>query len=345
MISTTNETTTAPTQPERKKVIFSAIQPSGTITLGNYLGALKNWIALQDEFQCIFALADLHAITVRQEPAKFRHNTLEAYALLLACGVDLEKSIFFIQSHVHTHAELAWILNCYTQFGELSRMTQFKDKSTKHADNINVGLFAYPSLMAADILLYQADLVPVGADQKQHLELSRDIASRFNGAYSPTFTIPDPYIPKTGARIMSLQDPTKKMSKSDENTNGWIALLDKPEDIMRKFKRAVTDSDGGVHYAEGKDGVNNLMGIYSCVTGKSYEQIETEFEGKGYGDFKTAVAEALIEHLRPIQERYAQLIQDKAYLQSCYAESAQKALSISQRTLNKVMKKIGFLPI
>ena len=312
--------------------------------MGNYLGALRNWIGLQDEYDCIFALADLHTITVRQDPAKFRHNALEAYALLLACGIDVEKSLFFIQSHVHTHAELAWILNCYTQFGELSRMTQFKDKSAKHSDNINVGLFAYPSLMAADILLYQADMVPVGADQKQHLELSRDIAERFNGIYSPTFVIPEPYIPKTGARIMSLQDPTKKMSKSDENENSCVAVLDKPEDILRKFKRAITDSDGCVKYAEGKDGINNLMGIYSCVTGKTNEQIEAEFAGKGYGDFKTAVAEAVIEHLKPIQEKFAQYIGDKSYLEKCYTESAQKALAVSNRTLRKVMKKIGFIP-
>ena len=312
--------------------------------MGNYLGALRNWIGLQDEYDCIFALADLHTITVRQDPAKFRHNALEAYALLLACGIDVEKSLFFIQSHVHTHAELAWILNCYTQFGELSRMTQFKDKSAKHADNINVGLFAYPSLMAADILLYQADMVPVGADQKQHLELSRDIAERFNGIYSPTFIVPEPYIPKTGARIMSLQDPTKKMSKSDENANSCVAVLDKPEDILRKFKRAITDSDGCVKYAEGKDGINNLMGIYSCVTRKTNEQIESEFDGKGYGDFKIAVAEAVIEHLKPIQERFTQYIGDKAYLEKCYTESAQKALAVSNRTLRKVMKKIGFIP-
>lgn len=329
--------------PERKKVIFSAIQPSGTITLGNYLGAIKNWVALQDEYRCIFALADLHTITVRQEPAKFRQNAMQAYALLLACGIDLEKSLFFIQSHVHTHAELAWVLNCYTQFGELSRMTQFKDKSATHADNVNAGLFTYPSLMAADILLYQADLVPVGADQKQHLELTRNIATRFNGIYGNTFQVPDPYIPKTGARIMSLQDPTRKMSKSDENVNAWIAVLDKPEDIMRKFKRAVTDSEARVHYAEGKDGINNLMGIYSTMTGKTYEEIEREFDGKGYGDFKVAVAESVIENLRPVQERYQQLIQDKAYLEKCYTESAQIALKISQRTLDKAMKKIGFI--
>jgi tryptophanyl-tRNA synthetase len=329
---------------ERKKVIFSAIQPSGTITLGNYLGALKNWISLQDEFDCIYALADLHTITVRQNPADFRRNTLDAYALLLACGIDPEKSPFFIQSHVNTHAQLAWVLNCYTQFGELQRMTQFKDKAAAHADNVNAGLFTYPSLMAADILLYQADLVPVGADQKQHLELTRNIAERFNSAYSPTFTVPDPYIPQQGARVMSLQEPTKKMSKSDGNVNAFVAVLDQPDDIMRKFKRAVTDSDACVRRAEGKDGVNNLMGIYSCVTGLTDEQIEKEFEGKGYGDFKTAVGEAVVEHLRPIQERYADYIKNKDYLEKCYTESAQKALAISTRTLNKVMKKVGFIP-
>ena len=330
---------------ERKPVIFSAIQPSGTITLGNYLGALKNWISLQDDYDCIYALADLHTITVRQDPATFRRHTLEAYALLLACGIDLNKSLFFIQSQVPAHAQLAWVLNCYTQFGELSRMTQFKDKSQKHPENVNAGLFTYPSLMAADILLYQADLVPVGADQKQHLELTRNIAERFNGLYSPTFVVPDAYIPKTGARIMSLQDPTRKMSKSDENANASIALLDKPEDIMRMFKRAVTDSEACVRYAEGKDGVNNLMGIYSCVTGRTYEEIEQEFSGKGYGDFKAAVGEAVVEHLRPIQERFSQLIQDKAYLEKCYTENAEKASRIAYRTLSKVMKKVGFLPL
>lgn len=330
---------------DRKKVIFSAIQPSGTITLGNYLGALKNWINLQDEFDCIYALADLHTITVRQDPAAFRRNTMEAYALLLACGIDPKKSIFFVQSHVPTHAQLAWVLDCYTQFGELQRMTQFKDKSAKHPENVNAGLFTYPSLMAADILLYQADLVPVGIDQKQHLELTRTIAERFNGVYGQTFTVPDGYIPKQGAKIMSLQDPTKKMSKSDENANAYIAMLDKPEDIMRKFKRAVTDSDACVRYAEGKDGVNNLMSIYSCVTGKTYEQIENEFAGKGYGDFKTAVGEAVVEHLRPIRERFDDYMKSRDYLEQCWTEGAEKAYSISIRTLRKAMKKIGFLPM
>lgn len=331
------------TTQERKKVIFSAIQPSGTITLGNYLGALKNWVNLQNEFNCIFALADLHTITVRQEPAKFRANTYEAYALLLACGIDVEKSPFFIQSHVPTHAQLAWVLNCYTQFGELSRMTQFKDKSAKHADNVNAGLFTYPSLMAADILLYQADLVPVGADQKQHLELTRNIAERFNGVYGNVFKVPGPYIPKVGARVMSLQDPTRKMSKSDENANSYVAVLDKPEVIMKKFKRAITDSEAKVRYAEGKDGINNLMGIYSSVTGKTMEEIEHEFDGKGYGDFKTAVGEAVVEHLRPIQERFNLYINDKAYLKECYEKGAEFAMKLSQRTLDKAMKKIGFV--
>ncbi len=331
------------TQSEKKKRIFSAIQPSGTITLGNYLGALRNWVKLQDDYECIFAVADLHAITVRQDPKAFRKNILEAYALFLACGIDLEKSLFFIQSHVHTHAEMAWILNCYTQFGELSRMTQFKDKSAKHADNVNAGLFTYPSLMAADILLYQADLVPVGEDQKQHLELSRNIAERFNGIYGKTFTVPDPYIAKVGARIRSLQDPTKKMSKSDDNTNSWVAILDKPDTIMKKFKRAVTDSDAKVCVGEGKDGINNLIGIMGAVTGKTADEITAEFEGKGYGDFKMAVGEAVVEEVRPIQERFEKLINDKAYLEEQYRRCASIAEKISQRTLDKAMKKIGYL--
>ncbi len=331
------------TVTEKKKVIFSAIQPSGTITLGNYLGALQNWVKLQDDYNCIFAVADLHAITVRQEPKAFRRNIMEAYALLLACGIAPEKSPFFIQSHVHTHAELAWILNCYTQFGELSRMTQFKDKSQKHADNVNAGLFTYPSLMAADILLYQADLVPVGIDQKQHLELTRNIAERFNGIYGNTFKVPDPYIAPVGAKVMSLQDPTKKMSKSDENVNAWVAVLDNPDVIMKKFKRAVTDSEAKVCVGEGKDGINNLIGIMSAVTGKTADEITAEFEGKGYGDFKVAVAEAVIEKLRPIQQRFDEFINNKDYLTEQYRKSAEFALSLSQRTLDKVMKKIGYV--
>lgn len=330
-------------ETEKKKIALSLIQPSGTITLGNYLGALRNWVKMQDEFDCIFALADLHTITVRQEPAKMRKNILEAYASILACGIDVEKTLFFIQSHVHTHAEMAWILNCYTQFGELSRMTQFKDKSAKHADNINAGLFTYPSLMAADILLYQADCVPVGADQMQHLELARDIANRFNGLYPNVFKVPEAYIPKSGARVMSLQDPTKKMSKSDENVNGCVHLLDPPEVIMKKFKRAVTDSEARVCYGEGKDGINNLMDIYGAVTGLTREQIEHDFDGKGYGDFKTAVGEAVVEALRPVKTEYEKLIADKAYLESCYRKADEIALKISSRTLAKAKKKIGFI--
>ncbi len=330
-------------QTEKKKIVFSAIQPSGTITLGNYLGAIKNWVSMQDEFNCIYALADLHTITVRQEPAKFRKNVTDAYASILACGIDPEKSLFFIQSHVTTHAQLAWLLNCYTQFGELSRMTQFKDKSAKHADNVNAGLFTYPALMAADILLYQADMVPVGADQKQHLELTRNVAERFNGLYGNVFKVPEPFIPKNGARVMSLQDPTRKMSKSDENVNSFVTLMDSPEVIMKKFKRAVTDSEAVVRYAEGKDGINNLMGIYSAVTGLSFEQIEKDFEGRGYGDFKTAVGEAVVEELRPVRERYEKYIADKSYMQECYKKSAEIAQKFSQRTLDKAMKKIGFV--
>ena len=330
-------------QTEKKKIVFSAIQPSGTITLGNYLGAVKNWVAMQDEFNCIYALADLHTITVRQEPAQFRKNIIDAYASILACGIDAEKSLFFMQSHVTTHAQLAWLLNCYTQFGELSRMTQFKDKSAKHADNVNAGLFTYPALMAADILLYQADMVPVGADQKQHLELTRNIAERFNGIYGNVFKVPEPYIPKNGARVMSLQDPTKKMSKSDENVNACVTLMDSPETIMKKFKRAVTDSEAKVRYAEGKDGINNLMTIYSAVTGLTFEQIEKDFDGKGYGDFKTAVGEAVVEELRPVRERYDKYIADKSYMQECYRKADEIAQKFSQRTLDKAMKKIGFV--
>lgn len=328
----------------RKKRVLSMIQPTGVFTLGNYLGALKNFVALQDDYECVYALADLHAITVRQEPAAFRKNTLSAYAMMLALGIDPEKSIFFIQSQVPEHAQLAWVLNCYTQFGELSRMTQFKDKSAKHADNVNAGLFTYPCLMAADILLYNADYVPVGADQKQHLELARNVAERFNGLYSPTFVVPEGLIPKTGARIMSLQDPTKKMSKSDENTSSFITLLDTPDQILKKFKRAVTDSEACVRYAEGKDGINNLMGIYSCITGKSYAEIEKEFEGRGYGDFKTAVGEAVVGEFAPIQARYNEFVKDKAYLEKCYSEAAPRAEAIARRTLQKAMKKVGYLP-
>ena len=331
--------------PERRQRVLSAIQPTAIPTLGNYLGALRNWKAMSDDYDCVYAVADLHAITVRQDPATLRRQTMEAFALLLSIGLDPDKNVVFVQSHVNTHAQLAWILDCYTQFGELSRMTQFKDKSAKHADNVNAGLFTYPSLMAADILLYNADYVPVGADQKQHLELCRNIAERFNGLYSPTFVVPDGLIPKTGARIMSLQDPTKKMSKSDENTAGFITMLDTPAEIMKKFKRAVTDSEARVYYGENKAGINNLMGIYSCITGKSYDEIEKEFEGRGYGDFKTAVGEAVVKELEPIQARYNELIKDKAYLEKCYSEAAPRAEAIARRTLQKVMKKVGYLPV
>ena len=328
---------------KEKKLIYSAIQPSGMLTLGNYLGALRNWVKLQEEYDCIYTVADLHAITVRQQTAAFRKQILETYALLIAVGVDPEKSLLFIQSHVAAHSQLSWILSCYTQFGELSRMTQFKDKSAKHADNVNAGLFTYPSLMAADILLYKAALVPVGADQKQHLEITRDIAARFNNIYGDVFTIPDGFIPKVGARVMSLQDPTRKMSKSDENVNAWVAILDKPEDIMRKFKRAVTDSEAEVAFREGKDGVNNLMGIYSAITGKSLEAITDEFAGKGYGDFKTAVGEAVVEELRPVREKFDDLMKNRDFLQETWRNGAVSAEKIANKTLGKVMKKIGFI--
>ncbi|MEG1887393.1 MAG: tryptophan--tRNA ligase [Oscillospiraceae bacterium] len=328
---------------ENKKRVFSAIQPSGMLTLGNYLGALKNWESMQDEFDCIFAVADLHAITVRQEPARLRAQIYTTSALLLAIGLDPEKSILFIQSQVTAHAQLAWLLNCYTQFGELSRMTQFKDKSKKHADNINAGLFSYPSLMAADILLYKAEYVPIGADQKQHLEITRDVSERFNSIYGDVFTVPAPYIPKVGARVMSLQDPTKKMSKSDENVNAWVAILDKPEDIMRKFKRAVTDSESTVCIGEGRNGINNLIGIYSAITGATAEQITNEFAGKGYGDFKNAVGEAVVEELRPVRERFEYYSKDKKELEHIYKKGAEKAESIANKTLAKAMKKIGFV--
>lgn len=322
--------------------VLSMIQPSGLPTLGNYLGALKNWANIAEEYDCAFAVADLHAITVRQDPQKFKKQILEMYALLLSLGLDPEKNIIFVQSQNLNHAQMAWLLNCYTQFGEMSRMTQFKDKSKQHADNVNVGLFAYPALMAADILLYQADYVPVGADQKQHLEIARDIAGRFNGIYGDTFTLPKPLIVDTGARIMSLQDPTKKMSKSDPNPKGFVTVFDSPDVIAKRIKSAVTDSEACVRYAEGKDGVNNLMSIYSCCTGKTNEEIEAEFAGKGYGDFKSAVADAVIAELAPIQKAYARYMDDRGYLEQCMKDGAAKATKVSQRTLDKAMKKIGF---
>ena len=328
---------------QTKKTIFSGVQPSGAITLGNYLGALKNWVDLQDEYNCIYCVVDMHAITVRQEPADLRRRTLELYAQYIACGLDPEKNVMFIQSHVPAHAELSWVLSCYTMFGELSRMTQFKDKSTRHPENINAGLFTYPALMAADILLYQTDLVPVGADQKQHVELARDVANRFNGIYGDVFKMPEPYIPKTGARIMSLTEPEKKMSKSGENPNSFILLLDKPEDIMRKFKKAVTDSGSEIKYAPEKAGVNNLMSIYSVATGKSFEEIEEEFRGQGYGAFKPAVGEAVVEILRPIREKTEDLLKNKDYLESLYKQGAERANYLANRTLSKVYKKVGFI--
>ena len=327
-----------------KKTMLSGIQPSGDLHLGNYLGAVKNWAALADEFECYYFMADLHSITVRQNPAELRRRSVNQLAQYIACGLDPEKNILFLQSHVHEHAELGWILNCYTMFGELSRMTQFKDKCAKNADNINGGLFTYPALMAADILLYQADYVPVGEDQKQHCELTRDIAIRFNNLYGETFKVPEPYIPKVGARIMSLGTPTSKMSKSDPL--GCVFLMDSPDEISRKFKRAVTDSDSEncVRYApQEKPGVANLMSIYSSVTGRSFEEIEREFEGQGYGKFKPAVGDAVIETLRPIRENAERMIADKAYLQQVYTEGAQKASYVARKTLRKVYKRVGFV--
>lgn len=327
---------------EKKQVVLSAIQPTGTPTLGNYLGALKNWKNMADDYDCFYAVADLHSITVRPEPAQLRRKTLEMYAFLLAIGLDPEKNTVFVQSHVSAHAQLGWILNCYTQFGEAARMTQFKDKSEKHPENVNVGLFAYPMLMAADILLYQANYVPIGVDQKQHLEITRNIADRFNGLYGETFTLPEPFIGKTGAKIMSLQEPTKKMSKSDTNAKAFISVLDDTDTIVRKIKSAVTDSEARVYYAEGKDGVNNLMGIYSCCTGKDFAEIEKEFDGKGYGDFKAAVAEAVAAELAPVREEFNRLIADKSYLNACMEAGAQKAARVANRTLRKAMKRVGF---
>lgn len=328
---------------QRKKRSLSLIQPTSVPTLGNYLGAMRGWVDFQEDFDTIFGIADLHSITVRQDPKKLREQTVQLYALLMSMGLDPEKSILFIQSHVPQHSQLGWLLNCYTQFGELNRMTQFKDKSQQHADNVNAGLFTYPCLMAADILLYQADVVPVGADQKQHLEITRDIAERFNGIYGNVFTVPEAYIPKAGARVMSLADPTRKMSKSDPNPKGTVYLTDEPNVIMKKFKSAVTDSEMSVRYADGKDGINNLMTIYSAVTGKDYQVIEDEFAGRGYGDFKTAVGEAVVAELEPVQKKFKELMTDKAYLQQCWTNGADFAQRLSQRTLDKAMKKIGFL--
>ena len=329
----------------RKKIIFSGIQPSGKITLGNYLGAIKHWVALQKDYRCLFCAVDLHAITLRQEPAQLRRQTLELLAQLMACGIDPSQNdtILFVQSHVHQHAELAWVLDCHTMFGELSRMTQFKEKSARAPENINAGLFTYPALMAADILLYNTDAVPVGDDQRQHLELTRDIAGRFNSLYGQTFTLPEPIIPEVGARIMSLMEPTKKMSKSDPNENAYILLTDPPDVILRKIKRAVTDSGSEVRLGEGKEGIANLMNIYAVATGKTFEEIQAQFEGKGYGVFKSAVAEAVIELLRPVRQRTQGLLEEKNELLRVCKDGAERAGRMASRTLEKVHRKIGFI--
>ena len=330
-----------------KKVLLSGMQSTGIITLGNYLGALKNWVDLNDDdrVECFYAVMDLHSITVRQDPANLKKSGRTLYALYMAAGLDPEKNCLFFQSHVPAHPQLAWILNCFTYMGEMNRMTQFKDKAAKHADNVNTGLFTYPVLMAADILLYQADMVPVGKDQMQHLEITRDIANRFNGIYGDVFTIPEAYIGKSGAKIMSLQDPTKKMSKSDENPNGSIYLLDDKDTIMRKFKKAVTDSDGFIAYSDEKPGIKNLIDIYCAATGKTPEDTVKEFDGCGYGKFKEAVGEAVAAELVPVQDKFNQLIKDKAYVDGIMKENAAKASYYANKTLRKVMKKVGFIEL
>ena len=326
-----------------KKIVFSGVQPSGNLTIGNYLGAIKNFSRFSEEYKTFYCVVDLHAITVRQVPAELRRRTYETLALYMACGLDPKENTLFVQSHVPQHAELGWILDCYTMFGELSRMTQFKDKSAKHSQNINAGLFTYPALMAADILLYQTDIVPVGIDQKQHLELARDVAMRFNQIYSDTFKIPEGYIPTDTMKIMSLAEPTAKMSKSDTNQNAVVYILDSKDDIMRKFKRAVTDSDSCVRYSEDKPGVSNLMTIYRAFTGKSFDEIEAEFAGRGYGDFKLAVGEACADGLAPVREEFNRLIADKAYLEEVMKAGAQDAYGYARRTMSKVRRKIGFV--
>lgn len=325
-----------------QKVLFSGMQPSGNLTLGNYLGALKNWVDISEEYQTFYCVVDEHSITVRQDPAELRKRVRTLMALYIAAGLDPEKNCIYVQSHVSAHAELAWILNCFTYVGELQRMTQYKDKSAKHADNINAGLLTYPVLMAADILLYQADVVPVGIDQKQHLEITRDIATRFNNIYGDVFTIPEVYLGKAGARIMSLQDPEHKMSKSDENPNASIYLMDDKDTIMRKFKRAVTDLEAQVRYREEQPGIRNLIDIYAACTGKTPQEVEKEFDGKGYGDFKMAVGEAVIAQLAPMQARYQEIIGEKTYLDGIMKENAEKAAYFANKTLRKVQKKIGF---
>lgn len=326
---------------KEKKILYSGMQATGTLTLGNYLGALKNWVNLCDEYECFYGVMDLHSLTVRQNPTEFRQNARKLYALYVAAGLDPEKNCIYYQSHVPAHAQLGWVLDCFTYMGELNRMTQFKDKAAKHADNINAGLYTYPVLMAADILLYQADVVPVGIDQKQHLEITRDIAERFNNLYGEVFTVPEAYFGKNSAKVMSLQDPTRKMSKSDENVNATIMLLDDKDTIIRKFKRAVTDSEAEVRYGEDKPGISNLMDIYGCVTGKTNDEITAEFAGKGYGDFKLAVGEAVADELAPLQKRYEELLKDKTYIENCIKENDAKAAYFANKTLRKVHKKIG----
>ena len=325
-----------------KKVLFSGMQATGNLTLGNYLGALKNWVTLSDEYECFYSVVDMHSITIRQDPATLRKRARKLLTIYMAAGLDPKVNCLYYQSHVSGHAELAWILSCFTYMGELNRMTQFKDKSAKHADNINAGLFTYPVLMAADILLYQADVVPVGIDQMQHLEITRDIAERFNHIYGDVFTIPEAYIGKVGAKIMSLQDPSKKMSKSDENPNASIYLLDDPDTIMRKCRRAVTDSEAQILYREEQPGVKNLIDIYSACTGMKPDEVVKEFDGKGYGDFKTAVGEAVVSVLKPLQDEVARLEKDKAYINGIIKDNAEKAGYFANKTLRKVQKKIGF---
>lgn len=329
---------------DNKKVILSGIQPSGILTIGNYLGAIKNWGVMQDEYDCVYMLADLHTLTVKQEPAKLRANTYELISLYLACGLDPVKSVLFLQSHVHQHAELAWILNTITYPGELSRMTQFKDKSRSHADNINMGLMDYPVLMAADILLYQADVVPIGADQKQHMELARDLAIRFNNRYSETFKVPEPYIGKVGAKIYSLQEPDKKMSKSDENLNAFISMNDDTDTIIRKFKRAVTDSDNKIIFSEDKKGISNLITIYSLFAGKTIAETEKQFENCGYAEFKLAVGEVVANALKPINDEKNRILKDKGYIDKLLSEGAERASYLAEKTLRKVYKKVGLVP-
>ncbi len=325
----------------KKQTMLSGVQPTGIFTLGNYIGAIKNWRKVQNDYNCLYFIANLHSLTVRNDPQKLKKLTLDCVALLLACGIDIEKSILFIQSHVPEHTELSWVLQCYTQFGELTRMTQFKDKSAKNADNVNAGLFGYPVLMAADILIYQSDFVPIGADQKQHLELTRDIANRFNNLYGETFNLPNPYIPQSGGRVMSLANPTSKMSKSDKNLNGFISVLDPPDVIINKFKKAVTDSESKIYYSDEKPGISNLLTIYSVLANLEMSEVEEKFRDKGYGEFKLAVGELVAETLKPIQDKYNQLSKDKKYLQEICDQGAKKASSIAQKTLKSVYEKIG----